>query len=235
MLKYLCAIMWKEFRCIKNKFKSLMFSLSVTSLLYFSVFFIKVYTLKDSIYGNVLAAQQSSIYISGLISYLAFIYTLKFWEEKNNRTLDSLFATPLSIRMIILGKVLASVAFSEVVNLTAFTLLNIFFYLYIGSNILSIQTILVSISIPLLFNTPFGIINGYSMWCLSTGFAKIVQLVSMGIIFGTLASIWSGFDKNGLSSSLLYGFMAGAIFLWIVGSYCLIFANKEKALLNMPE
>ena len=235
MLKGINAIIWKEFRSIKNKYKGLMFSLSISSLMFFTVTLIRIFTLKNSLRSDIFASQQISIYVSGLISYMALIYTLRFWEEKSTRTIDSLFATPLSVRQIMVGKVLASVAFSIGVSLTSLLLFSLFFALFSSTNILSIQTILITISIPILFNIPYGIVNGYTMWCLKTGMAKIVQLISFGIFFGSFASIWSGINATGISSTLVYSFMTGAIFLWILSIYCLIFANKEKTLLNMPE
>ena len=229
------AVMWKEFRSMRYRIKGLLFSIGVSLLLFFFASIMKIYTMKGVFSNNVIAAQQISIYVSGIIGYMALIYTLRFWEEKSMKTIDTLFSTPLSIRLIMLAKVMASLVFSELAVICAFIFYSIVFKIVYSVNILSLGTIIITLAIPILFNIPFGLINGYTMWCLSVGAAKLIQMISIGIFFGALASIWSGIDKTGISSALISGLLAAAIVLWIVGFYCLLFANKEKTVLNMPD
>lgn len=233
MNRLIFAIIYKEFLSIKNSIKGLIFNLIVL----YTILMISVLTKSKSLLNstnelNSYVLNNFSIYILIFLGFLATTYTLKFWQEKSNKTLEVLLSTPISARIALFSKVLASEIFSILVIIIGNLFTQIFFYFKFGKITFSITSLLIVIMISALLNISYGIINGYCMWCASTSIAKISQLATYVIMIGGITGIITGINQSGFSKNTIITLISSIVILSIGSVYCLILTNKEKIVLH---
>lgn len=129
MAKYLNAILWKEFKSIKDNFISKLIPQIGMSIILTIMFVVKIKLLNTNI--NATTAKNFLMYMLIVVGYISFISNLKFWQEKSFKTIESLLATPIPIKLIILGKVLAPTIISIIIILIHYILYSIGFYIFL--------------------------------------------------------------------------------------------------------
>lgn len=230
MAKYLNAILWKEFKSIKDTFISKLIPQIGMSIILTIMFVVKIKLLNTNI--NATTAKNFLMYMLIVVGYISFISNLKFWQEKSFKTIESLLATPIPIKLIILGKVLAPTIISIIIILIHYILYSIGFYIFLKINTFSFSVFLIPILFSITFCFCYGFINGYCMWCGSISMAKILQFFSIAIYLTSIFSILTiNSNTEILNSKIKYVF----ILLIILGFYSLLFTSKEKAITTIQD
>lgn len=178
----------------------------------------------------------STSYIAILLSYISFITTLKFWQEKNTGAIDSLFSLPISIRNVLIAKVIFSLLVSIICFIITYIITLVVYTVKFNTiaclSVSFITSFIISFVISLIFNFLYGIINGFCMWQLSVGIAKFFQSITYIIFLGAIIGINNCITTNGINMNVIYALCATLIILVIEASYALILINKEKIILN---
>lgn len=230
MIKYISAIMWKEFKTIKYNFMTKLISQLGISV-FATIIFIAKIIMHDAT-DNTDISKNFLIYILVIIGYVSFISNLRFWQEKSLKTIESLLATPISIKLIIFSKVLAPTLLSSLMILIHYFIYGLFLLIFFKVNLFSIYTLAVPFFISFAFNILYGIINGYGMWCANLTIAKFLQLLSVGIYLTSIFSIFTiSSEISILSGSIKYVL----IIIAILSEYCLLFTTKEKAITTLQD
>lgn len=177
----------------------------------------------------------STGYVSIFLSFVTFISTLKFWQEKSMDAIDSLFSLPVSIRKILVGKVAFSMLIGVIGFAVAFITSIIVYAVKFKVFAFSPVAALLMLAISLLLNFSYGIINGFCMWQLSIGKAKIIQGLTYVIFLGGIIGLNGCITADGINMNVVYALIAAVILLAAGAVYSLILANKEKIILNHIE
>lgn len=138
------------------------------------------------------------------------------------------FVLNMSIRRIILLKNIAYLIFGNVLLIIFFVISSVIFFQF------SISNLLIAIIVYILLAFPYGLINGSGMWYLKSGVAKVLQLISMGIIFSSIGIIWKVKDVNTIEYFLPL-FLVFDGLLWIISIILFFKADKEKAITSISE
>ena len=230
MIKQLNSILWKEFKNIKRNMKIQMISYTGITVLFCIILFAKSLLLGKEINPTIINnfIQYSLI----IIGYMSFLSNIKFWQEKSLKTLESLFATPIPLKILILGKVLAPTIFSVICIGIYYIIFGLLMAFILAINSFNILNLLFPLIISILFNILFGIINAYGMWCASAALAKLLQLISLGLYLLSIIPVFMITAKNNISD---FNFAYFFIILSILSIYCLVRCNKEKAITTLYE
>ncbi|MBV4431674.1 hypothetical protein KM803_10060 [Clostridium tyrobutyricum] len=230
MIKYLNALLWKEFKLIKQNVVSKFISQLSINIILIAILILRVKISKLPM--NIDTIINITTYVLIITGYISFISNLKFWQEKSFKTIESLLATPIPIYIVVISKILAPIIFSIIVILINYSIYEVFFALFFKYNIFRISSLLIAIALSSFFDYCYGIITAYSMWCASIGVAKILQYLSIGIYLSSIFSIFFvPSNINLLNSNIKYAF----ILLVIVSFYCFIFINKEKCITSLQD
>lgn len=223
MLKYIKAIVFKEYAVYKKNWMFNLFNILGISI-FLSVFFI----LRFKVSKNINPAPLG-LYILMIIGYSSFMQNLKFWQEKANKSLESVLATNIPIKIFLTGKIMFPLIISIISIFFNYIIMNIGAYLLIGKILLDLKILIHAIWMSSVFNCCYGVINGYCMWCGSMAQAKFMQVISL-FIYG--CGILNAFIYK--SSSLNFKSINITLVIFvIISSIFLIRIKKEKAILNL--
>lgn len=231
MIKEISVVIWKELCAIKQRIKGILISLTFAAFLVFSTAMYKILLASR---GNI---QGGAFYVAGVMMFAGFIFTLKLWEERALKTIESLLSTPLSVRSVMIGKITASLLFGIGISLISVILFNIISGAWAGLKIPWPKIILIGLT-PALFIFPIGLINGYAMWCLSKGSATVCQLLSMAIFFGAISTGWIGIKGPQIlqvPTHFTFAMCGLLVILWLGGILSLALVDTEKIILNIPD
>ena len=104
------AIVWKEYAILCTNKKGL-FLMMLGYIAFIGIFI----WAKISTKGFQIEEFESNInYASLTVSYMIFISSLKFWQEKSMQTLEVLFMLPTSIIGIIMAKTIVPICISQI-------------------------------------------------------------------------------------------------------------------------
>lgn len=235
MNKYICATIWKELLIVKKHIKTSYIFLIMGYVIIMFISIVKIKVQMNEMIISLPSIEKIILYIIVYVGFLNFVNVMRFWEEKNLGTMEILFIINQSIRVTIVSKVISYIIV-QVVNIVIFyNITSVIFSIYFGQNLFSLKTLLLGILLSIVLTFPYGIINGYVMWCMKTGIAKIMQVISTILSLGCLGVLWGKLDQTYISRSFIIFLSCTIITLWIIAGLSLIKSNKEKALLNMPD
>ncbi len=225
MVKYIKAIIFKEFTVFKKK---LVFNLF--NLLGLSIFFSVIYIVRVMAFKN-LNPEPIGLYLLIMIGYISFVQNLKFWQEKLNNSLERILATDIPIKIFLIGKLIFPLMISIILIVINYLSIKILSYLLFNQILLNFRILLYAMYISLLFNFCFGVINGYSMWCGSMLQAKVMQIITVLIYSGSLISTFI-YNPDRLDLKVINTFLG---FFIVISFIFFIKINKEKTVLNLLE
>lgn len=223
MFKHIGAIVNREYLVYKST--SLMRSINILVLI---LLISCITVLRLKIFKG-LNVDQLSLYALTVIGFIIFIQNLKFWQEKHYKTLESVLATNISIKIFLLSKMIFPLILSIISIFIDYLVINI------GVNFLGVQSfigldiLVYGIFISSVFNVCYGIINGYCMWCASMNIAKLMQFITVGIYSLGLINALLYSPKN-LNLDLINYILIGLI---IISGILLLKLDKEKAILSL--
>ncbi|MBW3084077.1 hypothetical protein KEM60_00260 [Austwickia sp. TVS 96-490-7B] len=185
---------------------------------------------KISSQESVAAILFYAIYGSLYAAITTVMMTVRFWEERASRTLETYLSLPWGVRSGFLGKLAFPVTAAAVVSLAAnlmitFTLALISrawgTWLLLG---ILVQILLVAISLSV------GVLIGYAMWMLSENAAKLVQVSILGVAGFGFAGLFTGGVPN-ISTAL--GTLGGlAVILGGAAGIAFVKLDVERIVLN---
>ncbi len=220
----LLSILYKEYRILLNRIKSYLFAV----LMGYAVILLIMWSVLKNSAVNVDSNNLLILYSTVYMGFLSFLYAMRYWEEKITGTMEYSFVLNMSIRRIILLKNIAYLIFGNVLLIIFFVISSVIFFQF------SISNLLITIIVYILLAFPYGLINGSGMWCLKSGAAKVLQLISMGIIFSSIGIIWKVKDVNTIGYFLPL-FLTFDGLLWIISIILFLKADKEKAIVGISE
>jgi len=215
---------YKEYRLLLNRIKSYLFAVLMGYVLILIIMWLALKEVTNA--AN--SANILIIYTTIYMGFLSFLYLMRFWEEKIAGTMEYSFVLYKSIKRIIFLKNIVYLLIGFFFLVVFFAISSIIFLKFSIFN-LAIATIAY---VMLVF--PYGLVNGSGMWCLKSGAAKVIQLVSMGIIFSSIGLIWKATDVS-IMKFYLPAFLMFDGILWIIGVVLFLRADKEKAISRIVE
>lgn len=219
MMNAFKSIFYKEFCLLKNRLKSY-----CTSIISFYLLIILIFKFNEYLSPS-LAVLYSAIYM-GFISYL---YLLRFWEEKVTGTMEYTFTLGLSIKRIVIFKVLSYALLGLISVILFFTLSSVILFNF------NIFNLIISIFIYFLFAIPYGLTNGCGMWCLKKGVATLIQVISILLIATFVGGVTLTISNADASIFYLPAILIVSAIFWLIGIVLFIKATKEKAILSTIE
>lgn len=229
------SIVWKEFQEIRgNKsilFVAVSFPLIFTYIGMYSMFVLKDATQKTT-YSNLI--DNMVLYVAFLTTiYIGYILTSQlFYKEKTNKTIETLLCTPLDLKSIWLGKIIAIFSIAYLISLLfgLGTLFVINFNLSTKMIPSTIGLFLIFIVLPLLGFAVFGILGFINLWLLKPYIVNIASLLIFIAIVTSVGNNLTAISLNWSLTSMLLGF--SLLLLLITGS-CIRFLNKERIILTL--
>ena len=232
-MKCLKAIAYKERIAVRRNIKSLLFIIVVFGIILLATSVSKCNTFLNAGVTDLKPLLMGSVsYVSMFLSYVAFMSTLKFWQEKSMDALDSLFSLPMSIRQVLTAKVMFSVYIGLLCFVPSYMISTLVFVVAFKAFAFSAVHFLAALVISMIFQFSYGVINGFCMWQLSVGAAKVAQIFTYVIFLGGIISLNRCMTPEGIQMNVVY-MLCSALVLLIVGAvYALVLTNKEKIILN---
>lgn len=218
------AIVWKEYAILCTNKKGL-FLMMLGYIAFIGIFI----WAKISTKGFQIEEFESNInYATLTVSYMIFISSLKFWQEKSMQTLEVLFMLPTSIIGIIMAKTIVPICISQISVVSFYFIANGVCMIITGQGCGSTVMLLQIVFISTLFEILYSIINCYAMWCASLTYAKFIQMVSVILYLGSVFSIMlTPVKLNFLNSPGVWGVI---IIMSIYSLRCLKKITKERAI-----
>lgn len=222
------AIFFKEWVAFRRRWKSATFTWIVFVVILGGGALARLSTTPPS---QVLAWHAQVAYTAALVSAATTLSTLRFWQEKSGKTLDTLLALPFSLRSTFLAKASFPAGLGVAAGLLAALMINMTLIIFLHGPLVSPLLLLAFTTALCVVNSALGIINGYAMWAMSESAAKIVQIMTMGLFVAAFASI-AVFDPKtfGLSAMLGSGIVGGLLVL--VALVLLVRIRPEQIVLN---
>lgn len=225
------AIMWKELMQIQSRQKSVIVNSVCNLILIGMIGMMRLLSLRSSGQDTTGMVTNIVIYVSIMCSYMALLTFLRFWQEKSNKTIETLISMPIGVESIVLAKTLIPVLLACVIGFidTSVMFLSVWI-LYGNIKISLIYVIGVQIMFTILVGVPYSIINAYAMWCMDLTYSKMVQ---GGSSFAYIAVLGTMFINN--NSDLFYlprviAIVSGV--LMAIALVMLIKFDKEKIVLR---
>lgn len=225
------AIMWKELMQIRSRKKAVIVNSVCNLILIGMIGMMRLLSVRSSGQDTTGMVTNIVIYVSIMCSYMALLALLRFWQEKNNKTIETLISMPIGVEYIVLAKTLIPVFLACVLGFidTAAMFLSVWI-LYGYIKISFVYVIGVQIMFTVLVGIPYSIINAYSMWCMDLTYSKLVQ---GGSSFAYIAVLGTMFINN--NSDLLYLPKVIAIVAGVLIAIALVMFfkfDKEKIVLR---
>lgn len=142
--------------------------------------------------------------------------------------LEILFTLPSKMYSIILGKMILPIVMSVIISIIFYVVSSITGVIMFDANIFSIISLLKVLTISIVFQICYSVINCYAMWCASMAYAKVIQYISVALYLGSVFTMFivpTNFE--------LYNWIGTWIILLIIGVYaiiCYFRIDKEKAI-----
>lgn len=218
-IKHIKAVFYKELMLLKNKWRSFIVSVSMYFILLTAL---SLYMYRYDTYNYI---RGISMYVQVYTGFVAFMYALRFWEEKVTGTMEIALAGEFKFRELIFIKNL----FYLLVGLTSSLLAVII--LSLVTKVLNISDIISALILFSVIVFPYGMINAVCMWCYKSGIGKLVQYTSLILMFSSFGLIQS-ITTDGLNKLFILGMLTVCFIIWIIAILLMSFASKEKAILS---
>lgn len=225
------AIMWKELMQIQSRQKSVIVNSVCNLILIGMIGMMRLLSLRSSGQDTTGMVTNIVIYVSIMCSYMALLTLLRFWQEKSNKTIETLISMPIGVESIVLAKTLIPVLLACVIGFIDTSVMFFSVWILYGNIKISlIYVIGVQIMFTILVGVPYSIINAYAMWCMDLTYSKMVQ---GGSSFAYIAVLGTMFINN--NSDLFYlprviAIVSGV--LMAIALVMLIKFDKEKIVLR---
>ncbi len=225
------AIMWKELMQIQSRQKSVIVNSVCNLILIGMIGMMRLLSLRSSGQDTTGMVTNIVIYVSIMCSYMALLTLLRFWQEKSNKTIETLISMPIGVESIVLAKTLIPVLLACVIGFIDTSVMFLAVWILYGNIKISlIYVIGVQIMFTILVGAPYSIINAYAMWCMDLTYSKMVQ---GGSSFAYIAVLGTMFINN--NSDLFYlprviAIVSGV--LMAIALVMLIKFDKEKIVLR---
>lgn len=223
------GVFYKEYVSLLHNKKSFLFSILIFYLIFITNGIKNVQSINSN--SQLGAAHSYAFYISIFISFVGMITTLKFWKEKAMHTLDSLLAIPFKFKVIFISKALFSTLVGTFLALIFYIISTLVFLLLYRVNIFTAMNLLEIVFFSFFLNFGYSIINGFSMWNMKEGGAKVVQLITYVVYIAGISSIIGVDMSSGITKNMYMVLLAATVLLNIIALFCLCIIDKEKVVL----
>lgn len=226
------AVCWKEWKQICARKKQVLVNSMGNFIFIGMIGVIKILGLRSSGTDTKDAVTRLVIYVSIMCSYMALLALLRFWQEKSNKTIETLIAMPIGTSMIVIAKTLVPVMGACVIGAIDTTILTLVLFGLYGEMMVSYgYVLLIQLLFTLLIGMPYGIINAYSMWCMDIAFSKFLQGISTYAYGGILAYMFM--SEAASPAALIQVIVCCGVVLSIVAFSLLPRFNKEKIVVRL--
>lgn len=231
-MKAFKALLWKECKQIFARKKQVLAN-SIGNCIFIGMFgVIKILGLRSNGIDTKDAVTRIVIYVSVMCSYMALLALLRFWQEKSNKTVETLIAMPISISTIVIAKTLVPVFGACLIGAVDTIILTLLMFALYGEMVVSFGCVLLTqLIFTLLIGMPYGITNAYSMWCMNIVYSKFLQGISTFGYVGVLAYMYASDTTS--PSTLIKFIVCCGIGLSVVALSLLPRFNKERIVINL--
>lgn len=225
------AIIWKEIKSAKHRRKQIIVNSCSTFVFITMIAVIRLLGLKTTIDITDTMAINMVIYISVTGTYMGLLALLRFWQEKSNRTIDTLLSLPVGVITIMLSKCVVPILLGIIIGLLDSVAAAVIMSILYNKLILSVSMFLVPVVFGICIGIPYSFINGYSMWCVSLTYSKLMQGVSSIAYVALIAVMLTNYNNQWITILKIICECAGILF--ILAIYFAYRVNKEKIVLNL--
>ena len=228
------TIIFKELKSIlKNKRFIVSIGLFILVWLFISLGSVVSTPIQEisNLNGNLLYLTTA---LSVLVVYMGA--SSAFLLEKRNKTLETVLTSPVSVKNLWQGKVLGISLFAYLSSLLISIIVILF--IFIAKGILFIPTI--SIILYIIFIAPLiylavSSILGYFEFLLGMKENRIINFITLFLVFGFLGSINALNSTIGISIKSILLIVLISLFIFVLFNYLIKFVSKEKIILSISE
>lgn len=232
-MKISTIIFSETFKLLKNK-KALYSSLFITLIWSFLL----VPRVRDP-NASLALLTNSTVYLATVIGFFVCIMFSNqiFFTEKKQKTIETLFCSPISLKQIWFGKTIAASIPSIIASYISVIII------YVGASLLQDKFILPSAElfgylmfvVPLILISVIGLL-GFIQLLFGMKEVRFLNMGFMMIIFFALGLVRSFSESKNFVvwTNVLIIFFIGVIFLLIVG-YLTKFLNKERIITSIDD
>lgn len=225
------AIIWKEMKAAQHRKKQIIVNSVCIFIFITLVAVVKLLSLKTTTNITDIMAVNMVIYIAVTGTYMGLLALLRFWQEKSNRTIETLLSLPFGVISIMIAKSVVPIILGTCIGLLDAFVATIVMSVLYNKLILSVAMFLVPIVFGIFVGIPYCFINAYSMWCASITYSKLMQGVSSIAYVVLIAVIFINYNISWITILEIICGCAGILF--ILSLYFMYHVNKEKIVLNL--
>jgi|GEM_PF-2373609 len=233
MNKVISAVIWKEYSILNHRLKSIVISTAFTLMFLVSVGCIRIFFSIKTTDNPKLIIENMMLYIAITSGYMLLVSLLRFWQEKSQKTIETLLSLPTNIQSILVSKCIVPIFFCLLFTVVELIIVHIIFILIFDIAFLSIKAFVCNIIVILILDLPFAIVNGFTMWCMNITYSKMMQ-VFCSLFYVGLLFMFITFANLQFYSILRVILICGAV-LWCIATLCLCLMKKEKVVLNLQD
>ncbi|SFU59901.1 hypothetical protein SAMN04487886_107014 [Clostridium sp. DSM 8431] len=231
MIDSVKAIIWKEYKSASHRKKQIIIN-SICIFIFMTIISSgRLLNVKMTTENSEEIAKNMIIYVAVTGTYMGLLAVLRFWQEKSNHTIESLLSLPCGPITVILSKIIVPVVISIMIGLLDSILSVIVVSILYKKIIISIGVFVIPVIFGVAVGIPYCFINGYSMWCVSITYSKLVQGVSSLAYVAFIAVMFS--NSSMLWTEILNVIFIGAVGLTVIALYLALKVKKENIVLNL--
>ena len=231
MNRAIIAILWKEYRQIAARKRAVIINAVCMYMFTIVIAITRLLSLRANGEDSLNMITCVVIYVSVTGVYMALLSMLRFWQEKSNRTIETLLCLPTSVFYIVLAKTIVPVLISAFIGIfNSVITLSIISVLY-GKIMILIPGLLLPVFFAIAIGIPYSVINAYSMWCMNLTYSKLMQGISSFAYVALLAILFTNLNTEWFA--ILRIILFGAAFLWSITLFLAFRFNTERIILKL--
>ena len=230
-MKVFKAIMWKELMQIRSRKRAIVVNSVCNLILIGMIGMIRLFGVRSSGEDTTGMVTNIVIYVSTMCSYMALLALLRFWQEKSNKTIETLISMPIGIEYIVFAKTLVPVLLACAIGfIDTFVIFLSVWMLYGYIKISFFYVVGIQIMFLILVGIPYCIINAYSMWCMDLTYSKLIQGISSFAYIVVLGTMFINNNSEIMYLPQMIVVVAGVLIL--IATVMLFKFDKEKIVLR---
>ncbi|MEN8435942.1 hypothetical protein NX821_003202 (plasmid) [Clostridium septicum] len=225
------AVIWKELRSAQHRKKQIFINTICIFIFITIIAVIRLLNLKSTTEITDTMATNMVIYIAVTGNYMSLLAVLRFWQEKSNKTIETLLSLPSGVISIMLAKSVVPIILGIFIGLLDSILAVIVMSILYNKLILSLGMFLVPVIFGICIGIPYCFINGYSMWCMSITYSKLMQGASSIAYVALITVMVTNYNISYINFLKVILLCSGILFIFSL--YLTSHIDKEKIVLNL--
>ena len=218
MTSSVSAIIWKELKSAKHRRKQIIVNSCSIFVFITIVAVARLLGIKTTVGITDTMAINMVIYISVTGTYMGLLALLRFWQEKSNRTIETLLSLPIGTITIMLSKSVVPILLGIIIGLIDAVAAAVIMSILYNKLILSVAMFLAPVIFGIFVGIPYCFINGYSMWCVSLTYSKLMQGISSIAYVALITVMFTNYNVHYMTILKVVMGGAGILFLLAISA-----------------